>query len=323
MTLAVFVRDRTRVALRYRSDAEKEHVICFEDGCIATHAVPRALFQREFMPVNDSTLGCVYQPTVERFLEVITRSTLALSEGAVNALKEIAEMQEVYVTQEGEIVEKNSAGCLVLSSTDFVFNNLSKLADLSERARARFVTQALALPKPLARITNDEDPRLAKALAAVLTPAPEGVDNADAVDGAPAVKPNPTKEESSTMSTKSKAKSAKAVTSKSTKPAVKKAAAPVAKSKTPVAKAAAKAVATKKAVPAKAAAQPRKPSVKRQLFDLFKAGKSGTLEQLCKWTNGGESSVRTALTDLRSDTYGIDGKGINIKNVDGVYKLGR
>ena len=324
MTLAVFVRDRTRVALRYRSDEDREHVICFEDGYIATHAVPRALFLRDYQPVNDSTLGSVYQPTVARFLEVINRSTLALSESAANALKEIAEMEEVYVTEEGEIVEAKAKGCLVLSSTEFVFNNVLKLAKLSERARARFVTQALALPKPLARITNDEDPRLLKALNAVLTPAPAGDDNAAAVPEAKPITSSTTKEESRTMSTKAKPKNAKAVTSKSTKPAAKPAAAPAAKGKTPVAKAAAKAVAGKKAVvPARGAPQPRKPGVKRQIFDLLKSGKSGTVEQFCKWTAGSESSVRTALGDLKSDTYGIDGKGINVKNVEGVFKLGR
>jgi hypothetical protein len=70
--------------------------------------------------------------------------------------------------------------------------------------------------------------------------------------------------------------------------------------------------------------QSRRVGVKRQLFAMFKAGKSGTIAQLMRATKGSEVSVRTALYDLRSDKYGVGGRALPLQYDErGVWALPR
>ena len=68
----------------------------------------------------------------------------------------------------------------------------------------------------------------------------------------------------------------------------------------------------------------RRVGVKRQLFAMFKAGKSGTVAQLMRATKGSEVSVRTALYDLRSEGYCVDRPMLSLQYDErGVWALPR
>ena len=82
-----------------------------------------------------------------------------------------------------------------------------------------------------------------------------------------------------------------------------------------------------KAAPTKAkngGGTPRGEGVKARLFQYFTGGNKGTLEQLCAKMDAGESSTRTALSDLRSDKYCYNEKPLNLVRDDsGSYSLSK
>jgi hypothetical protein len=126
-------------------------------------------FKREWTEIDEFAYAGKVLPTVSHYLEVAVRSTLPLTDAAHNALKEIEAMQTtLIVSKTGDLVAQLSDGGVVINPQQSAKENAATLgAKLGERSLARFVTVALKLAKPLARV-KAQDARIENAVATLL-----------------------------------------------------------------------------------------------------------------------------------------------------------
>jgi hypothetical protein len=318
-------------------------------GYIDVHRyATRALFLRTWSELDPTRP--VYRgnlPTVDRWLAVIHASPLTLTEPAFFAIKEITSMTApiiVNVAEDGTIIANDSdaAPAFRLHDTDTMEFRVKVLTTKLTKARdlARFVSSATGTKVLLVKASDEQ--RLVAAVEAAFASAataradavvpldelPESPDDggsrtndvaAAGQEDTPSTEPvtQPAQGEAHMSKTTSKR-------SKSDKPSNNAGAATAATEKLAarVKGAAKKAAAPAKAPAKKAAAPARGPGVKQRLHDAHKAGQKGTLEQWCKRLDANESSVRTAMTDLKNPKYAIDGKALKIEKDDnGVYAL--
>lgn len=178
----VVVADKTRYAIACKID-QRDRLLTVHciDGVYDIERVDADRFKHDFAVCDPSSIAGKVAPTVAHFFDVINRSSSPISDDAANLLQELTTMAQnktVFVTFEGAILsslspEQQEAGAIELTAADL--SDLPKTAKqleeaLPQRARARFVTAALNLPKALERVKNG-DKRIAQAVSAVLAPA--------------------------------------------------------------------------------------------------------------------------------------------------------
>lgn len=160
----VVVHQGTRYGLVVCEQNGITYILSSEEGIYDIIEAPSAGIEHEYPGASDvSYLGRI-MPTVEHFLNVMSKSLMSMTQRAIDAIKEMQIVKTIVVSNVGKLLSTATPQSVILTSDKPLAANLATLtAALGERALGAFVTGALSPAKPVAKCKKD-DPRIAEAL---------------------------------------------------------------------------------------------------------------------------------------------------------------
>jgi hypothetical protein len=159
-TPSVVVYDRTRHSLLLSERDGMVRLVQHTGEAFDVITLSASFFAREYTLSKPSTENDDASMVV-RYLLMLANSHQAVTFNVINAIEElIMKLSQIHISKKGEVVAEATDATQTLLLSDTIDENVAALAAfLGERGCAAFVTLALKLPKPLARVKAD-DPRL-------------------------------------------------------------------------------------------------------------------------------------------------------------------
>lgn len=162
-TPSVVVYDRTRHSLLLSQRDGMVRLIQHTGEAFDVITLSASFFAREYTLSKPSTENDDASMVV-RYLLMLATSHQVVTFNVINAIEElIMKVSQIHINKKGEVVAEATDATQTCLLSDTIDENVALLAAfLGERGCAAFVTSALKLPKPLARVKAD-DSRLVEA----------------------------------------------------------------------------------------------------------------------------------------------------------------